>query len=114
MEKLIEKMQKSRFNYFGVRSENRDLEDGYALEPSHDWIDGEMCDELLNGSCATGIGYLWFDGEQEDISAIQEAIKKNGRKYGDYMYIIGGDNCEGGNDDGEIIIKDAVIIAKIS
>ena len=114
MEEMIKKMEKSGFNYFGIRSESRELEEGYELESSHDWEDGVMLDEFLNGTCATNVGYLWFDGEQDDIDTLKNAIKKNGGKYGDYMYIIGGDHYEDGNDDGEIIIENAVIIASIS
>ena len=113
MEELIKKMENSHFNYFGVRSENRDLAEGYELEPSHDWEDGIMLDNLLNGTCAMGIGHLWFDGDQEDIDTIQKAIKANGGKYGAHMYIIGGDSYEDGNDYGEIIISNATVVAKI-
>lgn len=114
MKEILEKMEKSNFNYFGIRSEDRDLPEGYELEQSHDWDDGVMLDELLSGTCATGIGCLWFDGEQDDIDTVQQAIDANGGSYGKYMYIIGGDSYEDGNDDGEMIISDAVVIAKIA
>lgn len=114
MKELIRKMEKSGFGYFGIRSENRNLAEGDELEPSHDWEDNIMLDELLSGTCATGIGHLWFDGEKEDMDTVQKAIDLNGGKYGDYMYVIGGDRCEYGNDESEIIIENAVVIAKIS
>lgn len=113
IKEILEKIEKSNLNHFGIRSEDRSLEEGYELEASHDWEDNEMQDELLSGTCATGIGYLWLDGEQEDVDTLQKAISANGGRYGDHVYIIGGDSYEDGNDDGEVIISDAIVIAKI-
>lgn len=113
MKDLLKKMEASHRNYFGIRSENRDLPEGYELEPSHDWADGTMLEDILSGTCATGIGFLWFDGDQEDIDTLQKAIDANGGKYGKHIYIIGGDSYEDGVDDSEVIINNAAVIAKI-
>ena len=70
------------YTYFGVRT-GRTAEIGEELEPSHDW-DYEndwFSDELLPGTCSTGIGNLWFDGEVEDEEEIEKAIARHNENH---------------------------------
>lgn len=104
------------YTCFGVRT-GRAAEIGEELEPSHDW-DHEsdwFSDELLPGTCSTGIGYLWYDGESEDEEEIEKAIAKHKRLryYGEMTYIIGGLREDYGEDDGEKIIENAEVICII-
>ena len=101
------------YTCFGVRT-GRIAEIGEELEPSRDW-DHEsdwFSDELLPGTCSTGISGLWFDGESEDEEEIERAISKHKKlRYdGEMTYIIGGPREDYGEDDGEKIIKDAEVI----
>lgn len=104
---------KKGYTCFGVRT-GRTAEIGEVLEPSHDWDHGSdwFSDELLPGTCSTGIGYLWYDGEAEDEEEIEKAIAKHKRLCydGEMTYIIGGLSEDYGEDDSEKIIKDAEVI----
>lgn len=101
------------YTYFGVRT-GRIAEIGEKLEPSHDWDYENDCssDEMLSGTCSTGIGGLWFDGEPEDEEEIEKAISRHIKNnyVGEMTYIIGGNRSEYGNDDGEMIIANAEVI----
>ena len=57
----------------------------------------------LDGTCAVGF-------EPSDEEAIQRALKEVKNYTGKYIYIIGGYECERGNDVGEIIVKEAEVI----
>lgn len=89
------------YTYFGVRT-GRTAEIGEILERSHDW-DSE---ELLPGTCSTGIGFMWFDGDSEDEEEIAKAIALHidNRYDGEMTYIIGGKHSDCGEDSGELII----------
>lgn len=113
--KAIDEAKKNGFTHFGVRTADG-LEIGQELECSHDWDYEHDCesDKLLNGTCATGFGELWFDGEAEDEEAIKNAVEFNAKLYcGDAQYIIAGDGEEYGADEKEVIISNATVIAVV-
>lgn len=113
--KAMEEAKRNGLNHFGVITDD-ELKIGQELECSHDWDYEYDCvsDELLNGTCATGFGELWFDGETEDEEAIEKAVEFNAKFYsGDAQYIIAGDGEEYGADEKEIIISNAVVIATV-
>ena len=101
------------YTNFGIRT-GRVAEIGEELEPSHDWNHEDDCfsEETLPGTCSTGIGGLWFDGEAEDEEEIEKAIARHIRNNydGEMTYIIGGNRSEYGEDDGELIIANAEVI----
>ena len=115
MQKIIE-AKNSGYRYFGIRT-GRVAKIGEELERSHDWDYENDCEseELLDGTCATGFnGMLWFDGEEEDDELVEQAIALNKKTYGgDMQYVIGGYDSEYGNDEQEIIISGATVIAII-
>lgn len=104
------------FTHFGVRT-GRIAEIGEELERSHNWNHEDDCfgEDFLPGTCATGIGYLWYDGEAEDEEEIENAIAKHKENNydGEMTYIIAGKESEYGEDDGELIIKNATVICII-
>lgn len=86
------------FDYIGIRIQ----EDAYGAQPgreidhcSHVWDDGEMLDEETNGVCA--------------VSATLAAKKVLGfgAYSGNVILVIGSNSAESGEDDGEIILRDA-------
>lgn len=100
---------------FGIRSIDERLSVGDDVPDSHDWnyeLD-QPSEDTLDGACATGFGQLWDGEENADKNAeiIESAVKENARYGGAYQYLIGGRYFEYGNDEGEIIIQDAVVIA---
>ena len=113
--KIITEAKENGYRAFGVRTGDK-VEIGQEVECSHDWDLENDCssDELLDGTCATGIYITWWDGEEEDDEILNDAIAYNAKHYsGEMQYIIAGTGYENGYDDGEAIIYNAVVIAII-
>lgn len=99
---------KKNYRYFGIRRDDRVFKIGEELPHSYDW---NTEDEELDGTCATGFGHLWFDGEQDDIDTVQAALDVNEMYDGENIYLIAGWSSEYGNDEDEIIINGAEVVA---
>lgn len=80
-----------------IRIQEVPFELGAIDHISHVWIDGDETEEELPGICCTVI----------------ERMKSN-EYFGNHMAVIGGNNYEYGEDVGEIIISDPVVIAIIA
>lgn len=57
----------------------------------------------IDGTCVIG-----FDAE--DDASIAKAIEQVKIYFGDCIHVLGGNYAEGGNDMGELIIKDAEVL----
>ena len=114
VEKILNKMSelKSTYSYFGIRADDRLFSVGEYLPNSFNQFDEVEPEEWeeINGTCATGFGYIWFDGEQDDVSEVEKALRINSQYIGDHQYLIAGNSREYGNDEAEIIIQDAVVV----
>lgn len=66
---------------------------------SHVWVDGEETEYTLDGVCA------------QDISTID---RYHNGYYGEYVAIVAGNEYTYGEDSGEVIINDAVVIAVLA
>ena len=90
----------SEYDYIGFRVEMSPIsyKIGDIVRPSRVWVDGEPSDEYLNGACAISIDKLAYayDGYEGYI--------------GDTILVLGSNNAEGGNDPGEIVMIDAVVL----
>ncbi|MCD8367844.1 MAG: hypothetical protein LUC48_07460 [Clostridiales bacterium] len=82
------------YTVFGIRVQDVPFEMGEMTHVSHVWDDGDDTGEELNGVCVTRI----------------EDAKRN-HYYGDHVALIGGTAWEYGEDDGEVIISDPVVLA---
>lgn len=104
------------YEVYGIRTEDRQFTVGdTGLGCSRDWdhdID-DFSEDYLPGICATGIGYLWLDGGEDDINAIQEALNYNNGYIGDHQYLIAGELASDGEDPYEVILRNAVVLAVI-
>lgn len=114
--------------WYGIRGDRAGIQVGEKLANSHQWWqddpeDGSPYDEKmeawdggeLNGTCCIGIEKVWtshttYETREKDIEKAMALISKY--KY-PALYIIAGDDAEGGNDIGESIIRDAVVIGII-
>jgi len=99
LKKIIEETmdENLEYEYFGVRSQYETFELGEMDHVSHIWDDGEDTGEELNGVCAT--------------KADSREIRLHcGNTYGTHCAIIAGNDIEYGEDAGEIIIRDAVVV----
>lgn len=115
--KTIKEAGEGNNGYFGIRGDDVSFEIGTCLEDSFDWDyeNDRQSKEKLNGTCATKIGYLWFDSEEEDIETIAKALEYHKKSYGyKYTTIVAGTDQEYGADENETIIRNAQVIYKLN
>ena len=102
IENIINRMneikENSEYEYIGVRVQESEFAEGEILDPSFVWVDGEMTDEELDGTCAV---------------KIEDAHLAN-NYFGEHVAIIGSNNMEYGQDLGEIILRDAVVLEVVA
>lgn len=128
---LVEAMKVAKengYNVFGIRTVENDagiLNVGDECPDSYNWdfeLDcstRETTGEKLNGACAVEIrtDTLMMDGDDdEDIAEeIERAFEKAAYYYGEQVLLIGGKfGCEHGDDDGEVIIEMADVLAIVN
>lgn len=122
LENVIKAIMESGFCTIGIRhlSDDESYSVGDYCRNSFDWdyeydrstYDTESPVEL-SGTCAirTNIDVGW-DENEEVMEKLTSALEKAKCYFGTTI-VIGGDRFEYGNDDGEIIIKDAQVVAFI-
>lgn len=120
---IINAIENCKEAWIGIRHLATDevYQVGDYCRPSYDWdfendqstYDTEYPQELP-GTCAynTRIQVGWDD--PEDIAEKLEKALKASACYMGQIVIISGSSAEYGNDNGEIIIKDAFVLAKIA
>ena len=82
------------YEKIGIRVQEQDFELGEMSHVSHVWEDGEDTGEELNGVCAM----LW------------NKVSESHQYFGDHVAIIAGNRYSYGEDPGEIIIEDPVVV----
>lgn len=101
-----EESYNNEYSYYGVRyHHNNNTIIDKSVSESYEWVDGDITDEMLNGTCALDIRDM-IDNDytiDEIIESVEEYSYENGE-----IIIIAGNNMEYGNDKYEIIIHDAV------
>lgn len=95
-QKIEELELEERYAHIGVRVQESRFNLGRIDHCSKVWIDGEETGEYLDGICATEIDFLTAN-----------------HYFGDHVAILCGDHAEYGEDVGEIVISDAVVVAII-
>lgn len=102
IEKIMERIEEIKdeydFGYIGVRVQEDPFTLGETLDNSFVWVDGEMTDEELDGTCAVKI-------DEAELAK---------RYFGDHVAIIGGDSAEYGQDLGEINIRKAKVLEVVA
>lgn len=111
------------YDYFGLRADDFSYSVGDMAENSHQLFqdpdfdeDGELLYEKgegiysdfydageLDGTCT-----IEFDPENSD--SIRNALDAVQRYYGDTIHVLAGNSMQYGNDCGEIIIRDAIVL----
>lgn len=86
------------YGYIGIRVSDNEFEEGEILDNSFVWVDGEITDEELDGTCAI---------------MLKDANLANAY-HGSHVAIIGSDSMEYGQDLGEIILRDAEVLEVIA
>lgn len=102
-EEIIDIMNKIGFAYFGIRvDENVDYKVGDYTANSRVWVNNEVTDEELEGTSC--VGFMYAD-------EIESALETAKGYFGNRVYVIAGNDMEYGEDSGEYVIKDAVVVA---
>lgn len=118
------------YDDYGFRIENYVYKIGDCTHNSHQlyqdphWINDELLYPYmeegpyegyydageLDGTCAIKVGaYLPEETtDKEILYSLGETVKYDG----EYLYLIGGNNSQDGNDELEIIIEDAIVLGK--
>lgn len=86
------------YGYIGIRVSENEFTEGETLDNSFVWVDGEMTDEELDGTCAI---------------MLKDAKLAN-TYFGNHVAIIGSDSMEYGQDFGEIILRNAEVLEVIA
>ena len=98
IKRIVEEMNLNwNYEFVGVRVQEVPFELGAIDHKSHVWIDGEETDEELDGICTCKVDRL-------------KCKSYEGYYVGDHAAIICGNEGEYGEDDGEIIIRDAEVV----
>jgi|GEM_PF-2003503 len=96
-------------DYTGIRIFDADCTPkiGDKLECSRVWDDNNPTCEYLGGTCAIEIKW-----DAKNLNAeIERSLVAANSYGGEYVVIIGGDSAEYGIDRGEIIIRNAIVLA---
>lgn len=110
---IREAIENSDVEFFAVRATDDDMKVGDICRASRDWDyeHDQPSDKLLDGACGTGFRINWGASDEKNESVIEKAIKYNTNNYyANHHYIIAGNDVTGGDDAGELIIKDAVVL----
>lgn len=128
VQEIQEICENSYFGYFGLRADDMEYRIGDICNNSHQLFqdpdfdaEGELIYPAIEDTESPYYGFYdagELDGtcavkfDPDDESSIRAAIDTVKMYSGNNLYIIAGDSMEYGNDDGEIIIRDAEVVGK--
>ena len=103
--KIYEAIQDGYYEYYGIRIDD-DIEysEGDKTEDSRIWVDGDPTDETLDGTSSIGIDHT------DTADEIEAKIEQAKNYYGNKMYLIAGNSVSYGEDAGEYVISNAVVV----
>lgn len=98
IEEIRATMEELQWDYgmVAIRTQDEPFELGAIDHFSHIWEDGDDTGEELDGVCGT------------TANGVEKHI--NGYYFGNHVAIIAGNSYEYGEDEDEVIIKDAVVV----
>lgn len=98
------------YDTIALRVDDRNYQVGEIMLPSRVWEDGSPTDQTLPGTSGIRVK---AGGELADpAEALSLLLRDYGRVCGRYLYLIGGHYYEWGEDELEVIVKDAEVLAK--
>lgn len=125
IEEIRKLISDAEYDYIGIRADDRDYQIGEVMDNSHQLFqDPQYADfeytELLYPYISEGPYAGFYDGGELDGTCALEVSENNieemieaVKSYGKKIYLIGGNTMEYGNDESEIIIRDAAVVAKL-
>jgi len=119
-EQISKIIEKEEYSVYGLRMDYTEYQVGDIMANSHQWYqDPQSDDDTFESDNYNGFLGCWDYGELDGTCTIHvttdniDSALENIRSYeGKYMYLVGGDYAEGGNDQGEAIIEDAKVLVK--
>jgi hypothetical protein len=99
----------NEYAYVGIRTQEQPYSLGAIYHQSHMWDDGYDTGEQLGGISATNI-----HSDAVNMHGDGKEHNRRGYYYGDHIAIICGNAATWGEDVGEIIIEDAVVVEIIA
>jgi hypothetical protein len=103
IEEIKQAVENREYGYIGIRCEDGvSYNVGDHANESRVWIDGEATEDTVGGTSCIGIN------RSDDVDAAMDMIANY---FGDRLYLVAGDSFEYGEDEGEYIIRDAVVVA---
>lgn len=104
LKSLIEQVmdENMEYEFFGIRTQEQPFALGDIDHTSKVWEDGDETDEDLDGICATNAESRMIRWHADDHG--------DGYYFGGHQAILASNDVEYGEDDGEIIMKDAVVV----
>ncbi len=93
-------IEDDRYEYYGVRWVEDELAVGQVAPVSRVWVDGSPTDDPLAGACAIRVRTA------DDIERVLSA----GSIYFGAPVLLGSMEMEYGEDDGEIVMRQAVVL----
>jgi len=103
MTTTISAMDAGEYEYYGVRWVEDDLAIGATAPVSRVWVDGDPTDEVLDGACAVQV---------RTAQDIEHALA--GGSYMGKPVLLGCNRMSYGEDAGEIVMEDAIVLALVS
>ena len=105
VEQLRAKAEKyvEQYNVVTIRTQTVPFALGEIKHCSNVWVDGDKTDEELDGISATDIKSWMIKAHSSEYT------NESGCYWGNYQAIVCGNSYSWGDDDGEVIIDDAII-----
>lgn len=106
-EQILAKIAEDEFEWYGLRvmHEDQDYPVGAVLPNSFRWEDGERTTEELDGTSA-----IHVRGDIRSVERGLSALDSYHRACGGRLVLIAGYHACWGEDDGEIVIREAIRI----
>lgn len=115
---VAEIVNAGEYTYYGIRCmtvEGEILDApvvGEYLAQSYHWDDGERLEETVGGTCGIEIRQAWDgDGYSAGPLEVHYAASLLSAYYGRWVVLMAGHSSSMGDDQGETIISDAVVLA---
>lgn len=107
--KAVAERYSNDYDYVGIRTQERPYSLGDINHQSHVWDNGDDTGEQLGGISATNI-----HSDAVNMHGDGKEHNRRGYYYGDHIAIICGNAVTWGDDVGEIIIDEAVVVEIIA
>ena len=124
-QRIRDMIENSDYEFYGLRYDDAEYDIGEEYERSHQWWQDDP-NEGLEEDDPWYLPYneelgLWDGGELDGTCSVgvnegnvEEALEriKSYTNCGKNLYLIAGDYAQGGNDCGELIINNAIVICR--